>query len=217
MSPSPPSSASAFSITALSPGSVDAGSDGVTLTISGKGFADDLEFKSRVVWTSQGKATNLTVTATSTTQIIATAPAALLRNPDTVQIAVEKYDRTAGKVAAQSNPLNFTVGAGKPFISSISPSTATRGSPDLTLTVTGSDFFRGKYTSNVVWLTTTTTVPLATTYISGTKLTAVVPADLLQSPTSAQVQVQTTHLADSFPMAVSNTIVFEVTDSPWDY
>jgi hypothetical protein len=102
VTPSTPPSSSAFSITALSPWSVDAGGDGLTLTISGKGFVDDLEFESRVVWTPQGTPTNLTVTAASTTQIIATAPAALLRNPDTVQIAIEKYDRAAGKVAARS-------------------------------------------------------------------------------------------------------------------
>jgi hypothetical protein len=113
--------------------------------------------------------------------------------------------------------LKFTVGAGTPHISSISPLSAPPGSPDLTLTVTGFNFLTGTYHSDVVWSTSTAIVPLTTTYISSRKLTAVVPADLLKDPTSASVQVQTTHFADSFPTAVSEIVGFQVTDSPWDY
>src|SRR4029077_18409103 len=95
-------------------------------------------------------------------------------------------------------------------ISAISPTSAVAGSPDLTLTVTGSNFATGNaggFHSSVVWSDNTF---LATTVVSDTQLTAVVPATLLINPGKVKISVQIFFFADSFPTAVSNSVVFTV-------
>jgi Dockerin type I domain/PA14 domain len=67
-------------------------------------------------------------------------------------------------------------------ISSLSPSSVFAGSPDTTLTVNGNGFVSG---SAVVFNGTA----LATTFVSGTKLTAIIPAALQSTPGSFSVQV----------------------------
>src|ERR1700739_1087969 len=69
---------------------------------------------------------------------------------------------------------------------SVSPATAAVGSPDLTLTVTATRHFL--FTSadhkfnQVVWTANSTDTALATTFVSSSRLTAVVPAPLLENP-----------------------------------
>ena len=70
-------------------------------------------------------------------------------------------------------------------ISSISPTGAVAGSPDLTLTIMGSSFDgTGVIRSRAVWVANGSTIPLSTTFVSDTLLTAVIPSALLTDPGS---------------------------------
>jgi IPT/TIG domain len=75
---------------------------------------------------------------------------------------------------------------------SISPTSGVAGSPDLTLTVMGSNFLGETHNfSQAVWLANSSTTLLATTFVSSTQLTAVIPSALLSNPLTAEVFVQT--------------------------
>ncbi len=77
--------------------------------------------------------------------------------------------------------LTLTIGA-TPTISSLSPTCATAGGPQFTLTVNGTNFIS---TSTVKWNGTA----LATTFVSSTQLTATVPASLIATAGTASVTV----------------------------
>jgi hypothetical protein len=108
-----------------------------------------------------------------------------------------------------------------PSVSSISPSTVAAGSPDVTITVNGSNF--GHYEqfawSTAFWTTNgnlhDTGTLLQTTIISSSQLTAVIPAKLLQSPGSAQIVVMNGDvmgMSDGyFGYPRSNSVTFTVT------
>jgi hypothetical protein len=96
----------------------------------------------------------------------------------------------------------------------ISPTSAVVGSPDLTLTIKGSNFGGGHTLSQAVWSANGTKTPLATTFVSSTQLTAVVPGDLLNAPVAAQIFVQTSDLIEGGPPRLSGSAGFIVTTSP---
>jgi hypothetical protein len=89
-------------------------------------------------------------------------------------------------------------GGGGPFsIRSISPTSAAVGSPDLTLTVTGSGFSNDPYNdTQVIWEADGIQTYLVTTFVNSTTLTAVIPAALLSNAGTAKVSVQDTFLGD---------------------
>jgi len=93
----------------------------------------------------------------------------------------------------------------------ISPASAMAGSPDLTLTVTGSNFAAARHDSSLaVWVMNGSKTFLATTFISSSQLSAVVPAALLLNPVAAEVFVQTGDpMGDVF--TTSNLVNFSVT------
>src|SRR5207302_845412 len=65
----------------------------------------------------------------------------------------------------------------------ISPVSAMAGSSDLVLTVTGSNFLSATHNKSVVvWSANGSDTFLATTFVSSTQLTAVIPAALLANP-----------------------------------
>jgi uncharacterized repeat protein (TIGR03803 family) len=70
---------------------------------------------------------------------------------------------------AQANPPAFSLGAVSPTLASLSPASATVGSPGFNLIVVGSGFVP----DSIVYVNG---VPLATTYVNTTELTAVLPA-----------------------------------------
>ena len=71
---------------------------------------------------------------------------------------------------------------------SISPTSAVAGSPDLTLTVVGSNFLGETHNfSKAVWSANGSNTLLATSFVSSTKLMAVIPAALLRNPGTAEV------------------------------
>jgi hypothetical protein len=94
---------------------------------------------------------------------------------------------------------------------SISATGAIAGSPDFSLTVTGSN---GQFynSSQAVWFVNGTSNVLPTTFVSNTMLTAVIPAALLSNPVTAQVSVETGDPKGS-PL-LSNPIFFNVTPGP---
>jgi len=186
----------------VSPGSAAVGSPDLTLTISGSKtftFAEGGVQYSTVVWSQAGVDTPLLTTFVSSSQLTATVPAALLASPVTGNVLVQIWDRIQNSLVASSSRVPFQVtstpATPTPAISSISPSTIAAGSPDVTLTIDGSNF--GQY-GHFIWSTAFWTTNgnlhdtgtwLQTKIVSSTQLTAVIPAKLLQSPTSVQIVV----------------------------
>src|SRR5882724_6488242 len=87
----------------------------------------------------------------------------------------------AGPCNTASATLVVTIRAA-PTVSSLSPTCATAGGPQFTLTVNGTNFVSG---STVNWNGT----PLTTTFVSATQLTATVPASLIASAGTASITV----------------------------
>ncbi|HXW04683.1 MAG TPA: IPT/TIG domain-containing protein [Vicinamibacterales bacterium] len=85
-----------------------------------------------------------------------------------------------------------------PAISGVAPASAPAGSADVTLAVTGTRF--GQDVRNrptlVVWTANGESTVLATTFVSSTEITAVIPAELLSRPLTARLWVM-----DADPMA----------------
>ena len=95
---------------------------------------------------------------------------------------------------------------------SLSPAAITVGSSDSTITLTGLGFTN----ASVAQLTNpqSGTVPLTTTYVSPTKLTAVVPAATLAAPFIEQISVLTgTTTSNSQQLIIYNKFTDQVTDT----
>lgn len=96
----------------------------------------------------------------------------------------------------------------------ISPASAVVGTSDLTLTIKGSNFAgRRHFFSQAVWSANGSNTLLATTFVSSTQLTAILPADLLATPLTAQIFVQTGDPMGDGPLSRSRSIGFSVTTS----
>lgn len=98
---------------------------------------------------------------------------------------------------------------------SISPATAAVGSPDLTVTIAGSQQF--SFTSathkfnRAVWSANGTDTTLALTFVSSSQITAMVPSALLTSPVEAKVRVEIWDRQGDAPEATSSSVPFSVT------
>jgi hypothetical protein len=199
----------------ISPVSAIAGSSDLVLIVTGSNFVDDTHNKSVVVWSANGTDTFLATTFVSSTQLTGVIPAALLANPVTARVLVETGDPLGSLPFSKSTSINFSVTAAPPpalSISSISPMSTIAGSPDLTLTVMGSSFANDPHNkSKVVWSANGIDTFLATTFVSSTQLTGVIPAALLANPVTARVLVETGDPLGSLPFSKSNSINFTVT------
>ncbi len=122
-------------------------------------------------------------------------PPGLTLNPDTGAIegtptAAGTYDFTVqvtDDVTGQTTTKAFTITIADlppeaPTLISLDPNTAVAGSGEFVLTVTGTNFVN---TSVIYW----NGMPLATTYISATQLSATVPASAIATAGSASVTV----------------------------
>jgi len=174
-------------ISAISPTSTTVGNPPFALTVTGTGFVPG----SAVTWNASALAT----TYVNATTLTATVPAFAIVSGAASVAATSPVP--GGGTSATS--VTFTVNAKDqqpgPAIT-LAPATATVGQ-DFTLTVTGANFVPA---SIVQWVSGATT-PLATTYVSDTTLTAVVPANLITAAGTAKVTVLT---ADVVP-ASKNT------------
>jgi hypothetical protein len=160
-------------LSGVSPSSAIAGSAALTVTASGSSFVSS----STIVWNGAV----LPTTYVSGTSLTAQIPASDLGSAGTATLAVQ----TPAPGGGTSSALNFAISTPPnptPNATSLSPSSAIAGGPAFTLTVTGTQFISG---SQVFW--NGSQVP--TTYVSGTSLTAQIPASDLNSVGTAAVAV----------------------------
>jgi len=102
-------------------------------------------------------------------------------------------------------------------IDSITPTSVAAGSPDLTLTVTGSGFRDGNFIgSRAVWSVKDSVTNLATTFVSSTELRVVVPATLLSDTVVAHVYLLSRDLSEDARLQFSNAVPFTVTPASPD-
>jgi len=158
------------SVTAPSPDSVAAGTAGLTIAISGSNFST----ASVAQWNGVDRAT----TFIDSNQLRVEIPGSDLGAPGATQISV--FNPAPG--GGTSNLVPFTIGNPIPAVTSISPDSAVMGVPDFTLTVDGSGFVAD---SVVRW----NGGNLSTTFMSSTKLQALIPAADLVDVAPVEVTV----------------------------
>ena len=175
-----------LSITTLNPPSATAGGTTFTLTVNGSGFANG----TTVYWNGSP----LTTTFVNATQLTANVPPNLIASAGTASVSVLS---PGGQF---SNLLQYTIGNGLPIISSVNPNSITAGTGQpLTVLVTGSGFLS---TSSVTF----NNAAIATSYISATQLSAIIPANLTANPGTFNVTVQ-----NAGGQSVSAPVAFTVT------
>src|SRR5713101_3775485 len=160
--------ATAPTLTAISPSSAIAGSSPLTLTATGTNFADTSAV--------QVNGTNRTTAFVSSTQLTATLTAGDLANAGSLSITVTT---PSGGATA---PLIFTVNNPVPSLTSISPSTTFAGGAAFTLTVNGTNFVNG----SIVQVNSSSRT---TTFVSGTQLSAAIPASDIASAGTLSITV----------------------------
>ena len=163
----------------LDPASRTAGRAGFTLAVNGSSFTAN----SVILWNGAAQSTMFV----SPFEITADIPASLIANVGTAQVAVRTSGTTSNAHALTIMP--------RPTVASLSPTSKAAGSAAFTLTVTGTGFRPASFYAPTVakWNGTA----LATTYVSGTTLTAQVPASLLTKSGKATVTVTTPDVATS--------------------
>ena len=171
-------------ITSISPNHVMVGSPDLTIRVTGTDFAPN----SYVRWRNipNPLIASLATTYISETSLEAVIPAALLA--DTMSYRIQVVNPLPGGGPSQEYTFSVSWAAGVPVLDQLSPTSVTSGSPDLTLHLTGTDF---ALNGIVQWQDPVTGVPtdLVTTYISPSRLSTLVPAELLTIQGSRTVQV----------------------------
>ncbi len=114
------------------------------------------------------------LTVNTATGLISGTPTTAGTYPVTITATNSRGTGTSTLVITINNPV--------PTVTSISPTCATAGGPQFTLTVNGTKFVSA---STVNWNGT----PLATTFVSSTQLTAAVPAALIATAGTASITV----------------------------
>jgi hypothetical protein len=187
INPAPPA------ITSLSPSSITAGGAGFMLTITGTAITPDVT----AMWGSSP----LYTVYVSPTQVRASIPASMLVNSATGSITV------TNSVGA-SAPSTFTINPAHPAICGLSPGQTTAGNPAFTLNISGEYFTSA---SIVKWGSTA----LATTYISQSQLTAVVPANLIAAAGTASISVTTSvGTSGAAPFTINPAVKITTTTLP---
>lgn len=177
-------------LTTISPTSVTLGVSKLTLALYGEGLqAGDRAYFS---------GTLLTTTFVSSTKLTASVPIGLLTagvHPVTLRSA--ESDNVA------SPPLPFTVNNRVPIVTALTPNAGYVTPParaPLLLTVTGSRFVNG---ATIEF----DGVPLATTFVSSTQLTATVPDALRATPRTVRVVVYNPSPTDGTSVPISFTLL----------
>lgn len=167
-----PVQAGAPLVTGFSPPDAKAGGKDFTLTVNGSNFASN----DAVTWNGSVR----TTTFVNSTQVTAAITATDIANAGSASVAVY----TPGFVVG-SPSINFPITGSNnpsPKLSSLSPSSAAVGSPDLEVLISGSGFVQSSFAE---W----NAAPLATAYLSSSKLIALIPAADLTSGTTANIDV----------------------------
>ncbi len=156
----------------IAPSSATAGSGPTLVVLNGSSFYPASQV------TFNGVAS--TTTFVSSTEVRATLTAAQLANGGTLTARVTTPAPGGGTSGVQS----FTVQNPGPVLTGISPSSVTAGAGNTTISLTGSGFVA----QSVVRANGTN---VGTTYVSGTSLTAVVPAAYFVNPGNVSITVFT--------------------------
>ena len=157
----------------VTPNSAPAGGSDLAITIQGANFACAVSI---AYWNG----TPLHTSYVSPTQLAAVVPAALTATPGVASVTVINQATGGGSSA----PAPFTVAAAlPPVMAAVTPNSAPAGGGAVTITIQGSNFLPGA--STAYW----NGIPIATTYVSPTQLTAVVSAALIATPGAASVSV----------------------------
>lgn len=158
----------------LSPSSAAAGGADFTLTVNGTGFAQN----DVITWNGSPRPT--TIAPMNTTVATAQISRGDIATAGTASVAVS----TPNQVIATPSTTFTITGSNNPSpsISSLSPSSATAGSPDLEVFVKGSGFVS---TSVVEWKG----FPRATAFVSASQVVALIPAADLVLGGTADVTV----------------------------
>jgi uncharacterized repeat protein (TIGR01451 family) len=169
--------------------------------IYGSGFAPNA--------TVQANGQLVPIVSQNVMSVIVTLSAAYFAGPGTINLVVSN----PGSPVVSSNAAVLTVtGPAAPSFS-LSPIAAPAGSPDTTVTLNGTGFYKD---SLVSWNKT----PLGTTYVNSSQVSAVIPATLLTGLVQASISVATPEntiqaapqpFTTYLPLAV-NDIVFNSVD-----
>jgi photosystem II stability/assembly factor-like uncharacterized protein len=157
-------------LTALTPASATADGAAFVLTVTGTKFVST----SKVLWNGAA----LTTTYESSKKLTATVPAAEFAKAGSAAVVVTNPAPGGGASAARAFPVDNPI----PAITALSPASAKSGGAAFTLTLSGTRFVSS---SKIRWNGTA----LTTTFVSATKLTAVVPAADVDKVATASVTV----------------------------
>jgi hypothetical protein len=120
----------------------------------------------------------------SPTSLVAVIPASDLKSPGKGSVTVENPTPGGGTSSAISFTITAVPSNPAPTLLSISPASAKAGSAATTITLTGTNFVSA---SEVLW----DGAELPATYVSSTRLTAIIPSALLTSSGSSAITVST--------------------------
>jgi hypothetical protein len=175
-------------LSGVTPQLLYAGSPTTAFTLTGTNFNS-----SSVVMAGT---TSLMTTFVSATQLTASAPAALLATVGTLSLAV--LNPAPGGGSSQTIPV--TLSQPPATLASLSPATATAGSPQVNVTLTGTYFTP----TSVVYINNY--FAAATTYISSTSIHFTIPAQALTSTGNLIVTVHDS----AWPNNISNQLTFQI-------
>ncbi|HEY1494415.1 MAG TPA: IPT/TIG domain-containing protein [Candidatus Solibacter sp.] len=156
-------------LTSLDPPAAVTGGPSFTLTAIGSRFTT----QSAIVW----QTTPLPTTFVDSTRLTTVIPASLIATDGSAAITVA----TPG--VTPSGIVRLPIATASPTVTSISPTSVPMGSAAITMTITGSGFIPA---SQVVSLPN---LPMTTSYVSFTQLTASVPASSLAAAGSYAIRV----------------------------
>lgn len=168
--PSNPDEALPPVVDSVTPNRATVGSVGPSIVVSGENFVP------RTIMQLDGAP--LATTFVSSTELRATIPSSKLASVGALRLSAG----TSPPGGGASKEVTFSVENPAPAVTALSPLSVIAGAGQTTLEVTGSGYVQG---AKVVFGTTN----LATTVVSGTMVTAVVPASLLASSGSFPVKV----------------------------
>ncbi|GEM_PF-3563514 len=157
-------------ITSLSPASIPVGAAAQTLIINGTGFVNTS--------VASFNGSNRTTTFVTATQLTIPLSASDVANPTSLSVSVSNPAPGGGL----SNVLLLQVTNPVPSFTSVTPSSVFANSGDQVLTLGGSSFVSG---SSVTFNGT----KLATTFVSATQLTALLPNSLIALPGTVPLSV----------------------------
>jgi uncharacterized protein (TIGR03437 family) len=184
-------------ITAINPTRVNAGGPDLTITITGTGFLPNTGGAIAAVGSQvRFNSTALVSTFLSSTNMTAVIPAALTARDATATIQI--VNTAVGSASTSSNTVQFVIGTGvgaasSLIIAEITPNQVAPGGPDVTITINGAGFQprTGSIAivgSQVRFNETT----LVSTFVSETRLTAVIPAAFTSRAGTASITVVNT-------------------------